>query len=592
MYIWRGIIIIKPDISMRRTLITLLLLTLTVLQLFAQRERNYIYILDCSRSMLTDFKVDGRPLWDATLDYLKADIDRQIPSSTINIVPFQGSVYEVTSCRKPDFDWSKFYNQVKDYPQTLTGTNICAAWDKALSLQDANKDNYLILLTDGEDNKQGVDAVCKRIREWCEKVRNTYGYYVMLSNDAMNPKIVEEVERCRHMFMVNAKDGIKPFGSVEKTDLVFNTLEPKDITIPFSAAGRFKAHIENDDPNFDIRLLDNTLSDGRGVIRVTVKGNLSQLDRIQQLQLKLVGDDVNILNPDLSLLVNNQPERLLSILSEERDLGEAEWYDSFLWSDARKQDTLSVNLDALFNQPAYEAGSRVNMTISSRDKDGNRKPLDKDVTLLWNGQPVSDATLRFTPGTPSVLGIVFDTDAQEGRYYFEVSTTPGSAVLLERINEDLPSEYAVTLRASYDVDTNPLKVFLIWLGIILLALLVLWFLILKPLLYPGIKIKTLQIECSPVYKNTTIKGCRKVVFSNKRQSQGLMSRIFTGEIKYVKDDIWDSEWYLTPGTKNDRVRAGGISGYSMNPPGNNLSKHETITMKSNATGRLIKVTPK
>ena len=179
MYIWRDIIIIKPDITMRRTLITLLLLTLTVLQLFAQRERNYIYILDCSRSMLTDYKVDGRPLWDATLDYLKADIDRQIPSSTINIVPFQGSVYEVTSCRKPDFDWSKFYNQVKDYPQTLTGTNICAAWDKALSLQDANKDNYLILLTDGEDNKQGVDAVCKRIREWCEKVRNTYGYYVM-----------------------------------------------------------------------------------------------------------------------------------------------------------------------------------------------------------------------------------------------------------------------------------------------------------------------------------------------------------------------------------------------------------------------------
>ena len=577
---------------MRRTLITLLMLTIAVLQLFAQRERNYIYILDCSRSMLTDYKVDGRPLWDATLDYLKADIDRQISSSTINIVPFQGSVYNVTSCRKQDFNWQKFHDQVKDYPETLTGTNICAAWDKALTLQDPNKDNYLILLTDGEDNKQGVDAVCRRISEWCETVRNTYGYYVMLSNDAMNPKIVEEVERCRHMFMVNAKDGIKPFGSLEKTDLVFNTLEPKDITIPFSAAGKFKAHIENNDPNFDLKLLENTIRDGRAVIRVTVKGDLSQLDNVLRLEPKIVGEDVNILNPDLNLLVNNQPERLLSIISEEQDLGEAEWYDSFLWSDAKAQDTLTVDINAVFNQPAHESRSSVKLKVNSRDKDGNVKPLSRDITLFWNGQQVNDASLQLEPGAQSLLGIVFATEAEEGKHYLELSTVSGSAVNLERINEDIPSEYIVTLRASYDVDTNPLKVFLIWLGIILLALLAVWFLILKPLMFPGIKLKTLQIESSPVYKNTSIKGCRKVVFSNKRQSQEIMSRIFTGEIKYVKDDLWDSEWYITPGTKKDRVRAGGISGYSMNPPGNNLSKHETVTMKSNATGKLIKVTPK
>lgn len=578
--------------AMRRTLITLLMLTIAVLQLFAQRERNYIYILDCSRSMLTDYKVDGRPLWDATLDYLKADIDRQISSSTINIVPFQGSVYNVTSCRKQDFNWQKFHDQVKDYPETLTGTNICAAWDKALTLQDPNKDNYLILLTDGEDNHKGVDEVCRRIREWCEKTRYTYGYYVMLSNDAMNPKIVEEVERCRHMFMVNAKDGIKPFGSLEKTDLVFNTLEPKDITIPFSAAGKFKAHIENNDPNFDLKLLENTIRDGRAVIRVTVKGDLSQLDNVLRLEPKIVGEDVNILNPDLNLLVNNQPERLLSIISEEQDLGEAEWYGSFLWSDAKAQDTLTVDINAVFNQPAHESRSSVKLKVNSRDKDGNVKPLSRDITLFWNGQQVNDATLQLEPGAQSLLGIVFATEAEEGKYYLELSTVSGSAVNLERINEDIPSEYIVTLRASYDVDTNPLKVFLIWLGIILLALLAVWFLILKPLMFPGIKLKTLQIESSPVYKNTSIKGCRKVVFTNKRQSQGIMSRIFTGKIKYVKDDLWDSEWYITPGTKKDRVRAGGISGYSMNPPGNNLSKHETVTMKSNATGKLIKVTPK
>lgn len=577
---------------MRRCLITLLILTAAVLQVWAQRERNNIYILDCSRSMLTDYKVDGRPLWDATLDYLQAEVNRQMSSSTINIVPFQGSVYDVTSCRKQDFDWTKFREQVKDYPQTLTGTNICAAWDRALTLQDPNKDNYIILLTDGEDNKQGVDAVCRRIREWCEKVRNTYGYYVMLSNDAMNPKIVAEVERCKNMFLVNAKDGIRPFGSVGKTDLIFNTLEPKDVMIPFSAAGTFKAHIECDDPNFEVRLVDNCLKDGRGVVRITPKGDLTLLDKVLRLEPKLVGEDVTVLNPELNLIVNNQPERLLSLANEEQDLGKAEWYDSFLWKAAKPQDTLTVDLQAAFNQAAIEGGSAVKLTVKSRDKEGNAKPLSKDLTLLWNGQPVTDGTLTLTPGQPSRLGLVFANDATEGKHYLEITTKAGSAVNLERINEDAPSDYLVTMRASYDVDTNPLKVFLIWLGIIVAAALLLWFLLLKPLLFPTIKLKSLTIECSPVYKNTGIKGYRKVVFSNKRHSQGLLSCIFTGEVKYVKDDIWDSEWYLTPSTRRDRVRANGISGYSMNPPGNNLQMHETVTMKSNSTGQLIKVTPK
>jgi len=542
--------------------------------------------------MLTDYKVGNRPLWEATLDYLHTDIDRQIPSSTINIVPFQGSVYPITSCRKSDFDWEKFQKQVKDYPQTLTGTNICAAWDEALKLQDPNKDNYLILLTDGEDNKQGVKAVCQRIRDWCEHIRNTYGYYVMLSEDAMkSPEIREEVERCKSMFIVDGKNGIKPFGSVEKSDLVFNTLEPKDITIPFSAAGTFKAQVESQNENFDVELLDNTIRNGRAVIRIKTKGDISQLEETLQMDLKLISDDVNILNPDLNLIIKNQPERLLSIVSEEQDLGESTWYDSFLWCDAKAQDTLSVDLQALFNQPAVKAGSSVKLAIRSRDKEGNSKTLDKDLTLLWNGTTLSESEVLLTPGTPSELSLIFEHEARDGKHYLELSAVPGSAVNLERINEDLPADYVLTLRAEYDIDANPLKVALIWLAIIVGALLLAWFIVLKPLLFPSIKMKKLQIESSPMYKNVTIKGCRKVVFTNKRQSQNLFSRIFTGEIKYAKDDIWDSEWYLTAGTKKDRVRANGISGYSMNPPGNNLQKHETITMKSNATGKLIRITP-
>lgn len=561
-------------------------------QLFAQRERNYIYILDCSNSMLVN-RSGEKTLWDATLDYLHSDIGRQTESSMINIVPFQGDIYPTTQSVQGDIDWDKFYDKVKDYPQKPIGTNICKAWDTAVTMQDPNKDNYIILLTDGEDNFQGVDAVCARIREWCEKVKNCYGYYVMLSKEAMNPKIVEEVERCRSMFVVEGKEGLKPFGSLEKSDFTYNTREPKNIEVPVSTAGTFEAKVSNDDPNFDLELVDNVIKDGKGVIRITPKpdADLSLLEEVSKILASIEGIDLNVLNPDLSITVNNVPEKLLTLPSEEKNAGEAEWYDSFLWSKAAKADTLVVDLEPDFNKEAKAAGSSVRMVVRSLDKDGNRKPLEKTVTVLWNGEAASNGEFEIDTNHEAQLGLVFAPEASEGKHYFEISAVAGGARHLDRINDDLPAEYVTTVRAEYDIDANPLKVFFIWMGIIIIAALLLWFCIIKYLLFPTIKVKRMQIECAPILKNPIVSGCRKVVFTSKRQQQNIFSRIFTGEIKYVKDDIFDSEWYITPGTKKDRVRAGGVSGYQMNPPGSNLTKHETVTMKSNATGRILKVTP-
>lgn len=574
---------------MKKYILSILFL-LFAINSFAQRERNYIYILDCSNSMLVN-QIGGRTLWDATLDYLQKDIDRQTPTSMINIVPFQGQIYPTTQCLQQDFKWNDFYKKVKDYPKTPIGTNICLAWDTALTMQDHNKDNYLILLTDGQDNYQGVDAVCARIRKWCEQVKNSYGYYVMLSKEAMHPKIVEEVERCKNMYVVDGDKGLKPFGSIEKSDFTYNTLEPKEMEVPLSTAGTFKAHVINDDPNFNVELVNNEIKDGKGVLRVTPKGDLSQMEEVLRLNPKLEGDDINVLNPDLNITVNNVPEHLLTLPTEEKNAGDASWYDSFLFWDASTTDTLTVDLEPEFNQSAIDANSSVQLIVKSIDKEGNVKPLEKTVSLIWNGKDVENGSLVVDPKHEAKLGLVFSQDAEDGKHYFQIQSVPGSAKYLERINDEIPSDYVSTIRADYDVDMNPLKVLLIWLGIAILTALILWFCILQFIFFPRIKIKHLQIECTPVYKSPLIRGCRKVVFTNKKQEQKLLNRIFTGQVKFVRDDIFDSEWYVTPGTKNDRLRAGGVSGYSMNPPGSNLKKMETVNVKSNTTGRVIKVTP-
>jgi hypothetical protein len=190
------------------------------------------------------------------------------------------------------------------------------------------------------------------------------------------------------------------------------------------------------------------------------------------------------------------------------------------------------------------------------------------------------------------LSIIPNTDSREGKHYYQIAALGDSRRNLENINGETVSDYLLTLRSSYDIDMNPLKWAVILIAIILLSLLILWFLILRPLIYPTIRLSSIQMECQPIYKTPRIKGCRRVVFTNRRQQQSLLNRIFTGEVKYITEEFWDKEWSLVPGSKKTRVRALGTSGYTMNPPGNTIEALTPIEMKSLATGKKIKITLK
>ena len=124
--------------------------------LHAQRERNYIYLFDCTQSMKT---VD---IWEPTKKYLREDIERLSPSSTVTIVPFQGITHPTIQFECRNFDWNKIEEQFNKYIKDKTNTNICSAWDKGVQYIDVNKDNYFYILTDGEDTVKGIGALCQR----------------------------------------------------------------------------------------------------------------------------------------------------------------------------------------------------------------------------------------------------------------------------------------------------------------------------------------------------------------------------------------------------------------------------------------------
>jgi hypothetical protein len=245
------------------------------------------------------------------------------------------------------------------------------------------------------------------------------------------------------------------------------------------------------------------------------------------------------------------------LVSEEVDLGKATWYDSFLFWGASSPDTLSVDLNAVFNDAAKKDGSLVEFVVT--EKDGG-----KDFQLFFNHQLVNNGKINLNSRdqTASVLSIVFDTDAKEGKRYFTIKPTAKKE--LDNINDQPVEKYELTLRSKYGVNWNPLKTILMWLGILILAALILWFLIVKRLMYPAIGVKTIQIN-DPYFARINVKGKRSVVFTNKKMEQGILSRIFTGEILYKKNEIWTSPLVLEAGAKKKTLRVVRTKDYIFDP---------------------------
>ena len=181
---------------MKKNTITILLLLISI-HVFAQRERNNIYLFDCTQSM--QGYGGALDIWDNTKSFLTADIGRQHSDCLITLIPFQGKAYEPITFLQKDFDWNKINKQLDEYVKNITNTNICNAWDQSLPFFDKNKDNYLILLTDGKDNhvSNGVEQVCQRINNWCNKYKNSFAFYVMLTKEAQDQRIVSAIENCK-----------------------------------------------------------------------------------------------------------------------------------------------------------------------------------------------------------------------------------------------------------------------------------------------------------------------------------------------------------------------------------------------------------
>ena len=507
---------------------------------------------------------NGSPkIWDSTRDYLRKELEKHTPGTSLHVIPFQGNALSAFNFDANDLDWKKIDKELQKHVEKITNTNICDAWDATDKYIDPHKDNYIILLTDGEDNVNGMPAVAKKLSDWCGKYPNSYAFYVQLTEAAIDQSVVNVINICDNEFIIDASKGIPRFGSFDNELIIYaNTLNLNKIhKIGFSSVGKYAAKAICTDPYFDVKVVGGNIENGIVPIQIVAKLPITQINaalpQVYNFTFDVQSSEVNVINPTVKVQMTNKPERSLQMLSEETYLGKATWYDSFLFCGASEPDTLSIDLKSVFNDEAKKDGSAVELKITDDDK-------LNDFQLFYNNQPVKNGkiVLSSDDNCAAILSIVFNNDAKEGKRYMKLKPTAKQE--LDNINDQPVEDYELTIRSKYVVNWNPLKTILMWLGILILAALLLWFLFIKHFIYPCIGVKTIQIN-DPYFSKVNVKGKRRVVFTNKKMEQSLLSKIFTGEILYKKNDIWTSPLAFEAGAKKKTLRVMRTKDYVFDP---------------------------
>jgi len=273
---------------------------------------------------------------------------------------------------------------------------------------------------------------------------------------------------------------------------------------------------------------------------------------------------------------------------ESVSFGTVEYYPSFLWVDSNITP-VKKTFDFDFSQDAKENNSFAEFCFV--DNDG--KVISTDVMQVEiDGKQIPDNKFSVKSNVSSKdLVFKFSPKANNGKYQGYLKLVRHS---LDRLDsQELQpnshvSAFQWTLR--FDKVMNPLAKVLMWIGIVLLAMLFLWFFVFRPIFCPHFAkfTKSILIE-----KNGTIvgqlnyayTGARKVVFSNSKKKQSFWHKIFVGEIKTLVNPIFENELTFVPKKKNAIVY--GL-GYIIHPnpiPRNGIAKislpkeHLLITLR-------------
>lgn len=316
------------------------------------KKEHRIYMLDITKSMwgLANPKYDI--FEDVKNELYKGIQDINNPETIVTVIPFQAThTYDILDSWTFRADDKGAFNAMKkiidSYSiKTVPGgyTDIYSALDKAKAKIDSERINYIFLLTDGEQSDVpsspnkinridfSINDLKTSLENWCEysKGRDVHLFYAMLTDDAVDPSIIDIVEEQCNAYLTQGTSFNIAFVKPTISEVRLNLHEdPKALELSLEANDwsyikgdvEIQGHLET---NNLFELVDNSVKVDKEKqslsIKLKTKGNVSfeKLRESSPIESKLrlsltTNDDVKILNPTLDIVVRNKKERILNL---------------------------------------------------------------------------------------------------------------------------------------------------------------------------------------------------------------------------------------------------------------------------------------
>lgn len=253
------------------------------------------------------------------------------------------------------------------------------------------------------------------------------------------------------------------------------------------------------------------------------------------------------------------------------DFGTSEYYPAFLFS---KSDTLrlSKKLKYDFNDYAVKKGSSIRLKLVNT---AQKAISDNNIRFYVNGKLIDNNEFNLTSekskkGTLNI-GLQLLPGYPEGYTSGFLSISNHSLDVVN--NSDLNTSKEKRLfkwEATHKIVMNPLKKGLIWTGVVFIAILFIWFLILKPIVYPRFGRGSLTIQ-SPLFKSILLHKSIGLTLSNNSIKQKWMEMFFKGRELHYSNPIFPAPIIFTPHSKN-KIRIQLDPTYSIQPFTTTLNK--------------------
>ncbi|MCC8038162.1 MAG: hypothetical protein LIP02_08550 [Bacteroidales bacterium] len=453
-------------------------------------------------------------------------------------------------------------------------------WQQAQRYLDPACSNYLYLFTDGQHNASSADDWHNELKQWCGRAVNTTGVLVELTDKAHDPVTREIVDNCPDLEQIS-----KPEQVPSKVEIP-SLLDLEIVASPRGQSCYLVTDIVNDsqvtvksqDPDFILEVGKTEGTHTPVTFKLAPGVDYDSLSQARPPKFDIptfsTCPGCQLVNPYLTASCDNNPSpkaALAGLDADETDLGKASWYDKFLWSDAAEPGRVEVDTQPWFNRSAIKEGTSFRYAVVG-------KAGFKDFKIRYNGQECPGNVFTVSPGDKiSKLEIEYLTTAKQGKKYFQIKP----------VGHNDPRPYH--MRSKYNVDWNPLKTALMWIGIALAALILLWYIVLQNQLYPPIKkVKSITIT-KPYYKRVKTKGAWEVSFTPKKKPQGVWSRIIKGRKVNHANAAFNPEIRFRASSKGVTMSE-GRKVWTVDPPTTILKPRQEYKLINKQTNDIIEIT--